>query len=194
LESEPYLSEIFFSNINLHPINLGVGIAIALMALLLVLSALISGSEVAFFSLSPSEKDSIKSKNTTSSERILKLSEIPERLLATILISNNLINVAIVIISTFITTSLFDFAAAPVAGFLFQVIIVTFLLLVFGEILPKLYAKHNSVRFSIFMSQPLFVLEKIYWWLKLSWLLTSSSQVVNKFAKNKQNISLDELG
>ncbi len=194
MEPEPYLSKIFFSKIIFNPINLGVGIAFAIMILLLVLSALISGSEVAFFSLSPSEKEKIKSRDTISSETVLKLLSIPERLLAAILISNNLINVAIVIISTYITTSLFDFTAAPIAGFVFQIIVVTFLLLVFGEILPKLYSKHNAVRFSLFMSRALLILEKIFWGLGLSWLLTRSSKVVNKLAKNKQNISLDELG
>ena len=138
------------------------------MILLLIISAQISGSEVAFFSLSPKDLNSLEVRKTKASELVMKLLKIPERLLATILITNNLINVGIVIVSSYIMGSLFDFSSAPQLGFFIQVVIVTFLLLVFGEILPKLYANHNAQRFSVFVAPALFVLEKIFWFLRLS--------------------------
>ncbi|MFW6370144.1 MAG: gliding motility-associated protein GldE, partial [Bacteroidota bacterium] len=140
------------------------------------------------------DKVLIKNRQTKAGEYVLALLDIPERLLATILISSNLINIGIVIIASYITASLFDFSQAPTLGFLIQVVVITFLLLVFGEFLPKLYANHNPLRFALFMAPTLFFLEKAFWLVRFSWLLTSSTKLENRFSPQRKNISIDELG
>ncbi len=195
MESEPYLSELVLGfSVVVYPITLGVLFAMFTLLLLLMASAQISGSEVAFFSLSPADKVLIKNRQTKAGEYVLALLDIPERLLATILISSNLINIGIVIIASYITASLFDFSQAPTLGFLIQVVVITFLLLVFGEFLPKLYANHNPLRFALFMAPTLFFLEKAFWLVRFSWLLTSSTKLENRFSPQRKNISIDELG
>ena len=117
-----------------------------LLALLLVSSALISGSEVALFSLT---KKQIDQNIDISSIKIVKsLLEKPKKLLATILITNNLINIAIVILFSNIGNDLFQNISSPVIKFIFEIIFATFLILFFGEILPKIYASRNNVKFS----------------------------------------------
>lgn len=161
------------------------------MVLLLFCSALISGSEVALFSLSPQQVNDIEAEDKTKNKHLLKLLRMPEQLLATILIANNFVNVGIVILSSFITNSLVDFSNAETIGFIVQVVIITFLLLLFGEIIPKVYATQTSVRFSKFMAFPLFYLEKIF--RPLSVILIKSTSIVNKRISKKQNISMGDL-
>ncbi|MFA8434379.1 MAG: gliding motility-associated protein GldE [Marinifilaceae bacterium] len=161
------------------------------MILLLFLSALISGSEVALFSLSPQQVKKLQEKESTNYKRILRLLGIPERLLATILIANNFVNVGIVILSSFITNSLIDFSNAPTLGFLFQIVAITFLLLLFGEIIPKVYASQYSLKFSTIMAHPLFYMEKVF--RPMSTILIKSTSIVNKRISKKKNISMDEL-
>ncbi|MDH3382123.1 MAG: gliding motility-associated protein GldE [Flavobacteriaceae bacterium] len=160
--------------------------------ILLILSALISGSEVAFFSLSPSNINKLKESNNKHDITIVKLIEKPEKLLATILIANNFINVGIVILSSFLTNYIFDFADSPVLGFIIQVVLITFLLLTFGEILPKVYATQRALSLSKFMAYPFAILLKIF--NPISTLLISATNIVNKkFANKKPNISLNDL-
>lgn len=155
-------------------------------------SALISGSEVAFFSLSPKQLDKIREMEGKHSDRVGKLLKDPEKLLATILISNNFINISIVIISTYITTSLFNFQEEPFWAFFIQVVTVTFLLLLFGEIMPKLYANQNALKFSLLMSAPLILLNKLF--TPLSSLLIYSTSFVNKrLHSKKSNLSMGDL-
>ena len=161
------------------------------MVLLLFCSALISGSEVALFSLSPQQINDIESDDNQKNKRLLKLLRMPEQLLATILIGNNFVNVGIVILASFITNSLVDFSNAPTIGFLVQVVIITFLLLLFGEIIPKVYATQITVRFSRFMAFPLYYMEKIF--RPLSAILIKSTSIVNKRISKKQNISMGDL-
>ncbi len=163
-----------------------------LLLVLLLCSALISGSEVAFFSLSPSDLKSLKSKNTASSIKIIKLLAKPEHLLGTILVVNNFVNVSIVIISAYVTNSILDFGEAKLIGFIIQVIFITFLLLLFGEILPKIYANQYAQKFSSFMATSVLFLQKIF--MPISSLLVSSTKLVNKrLSVKKSNISMDEL-
>ncbi|RUT73220.1 gliding motility-associated protein GldE [Ancylomarina longa] len=161
------------------------------MVLLLFCSALISGSEVAMFSLSPQQISDIEFEENQKSKKLLQLLKIPERLLATILIANNFVNVGIVILSSFTTNALVDFSKAPGIGFVVQVVIITFLLLLFGEIIPKIYASQTSVRFSKLMALPLFYLEKLF--RPLSIILIKSTSLVNKRISKKQNISMGDL-
>ncbi|GAB7088441.1 gliding motility-associated protein GldE [Marinifilum fragile] len=152
---------------------------------------MISGSEVALFSLSPQQISDIEAEENHKNRKLLKLLRMPEELLATILIGNNFVNVGIVILSSFITNSIVDFSNAPTIGFLVQVVIITFLLLLFGEIIPKVYATQTVVRFSKFMAFPLFYMEKIF--RPMSVILIKSTSIVNKRISKKQNISMGDL-
>lgn len=167
-------------------------IEIIVVLILLFCSAMVSGSEVAFFSLTPAESQKIESKQSKSSSIALELLRNPEELLANILISNNFINIGIVILSSFVTSNLLDFSGSPVLGFIIQVIIITFMILLFGEIVPKIYAERFSVPFSLMMSYPLRMTSKVF--KPLIILLTKSTSFVNKrLSGKKQNISMDDL-
>ncbi|RLD65760.1 MAG: hemolysin [Bacteroidetes bacterium] len=161
--------------------------------MLLISSALVSGSEVAFFSLSPANLDNLKTKNTKKGNEVLNLLKKPEHLLATILITNNFVNVGIIVLSSFLTDSMINFSDTPAwVPFLFTIVIVTFLLLLFGEIIPKVYAAKYSETFSLLMSVPLSFLNILF--KPISFLLVSSTSLVNKrLMKRKPEISLDDL-
>jgi gliding motility-associated protein GldE len=171
---------------------MGVIVAMASMVILLIASALISGSEVAFFSLSPADKQTLESSKSKSSRLVLKLLSLPQQLLATILVANNLVNVGIVILSTYITISIFNLTTSPILAFLIQIVTVTFLLLFFGEILPKVYANKRAYSFSKFMSGPLIFLSIL---LKpISKLLVRTTGFVHKhFGSRKPNLSMEDL-
>ncbi len=158
--------------------NLGV---FALVILILVfLSALLSGSEVAIFGLSNSQKLNLSNEtDNKNSKRILKLLESPKKLLATILIGNNLVNVAIVLVSSTIMSEVFPAEAQNVlTSFLIQVVSVTFIILLFGEVIPKVYANNYNVRFSKIMALPISILKIIF--NPLSNLLISSTSIIDK--------------
>lgn len=158
------------------------------LGFLLLCSAMVSASEVAFFSLSPSQLKALKEKGN---EKALNLQRKPERLLATILISNNFVNVGIVIISTYLVNSLFNFTYYPVLGFIIQVVVVTFIILLVGEIMPKLYANRQQLKTITIMTGPLTVLSKI---LKpLSMLLIKSTSIINDKINKNDQISIDQL-
>ena len=157
---------------------------------LLLCSALISGSEVAFFSL---KTNNWKEENTeTSKVLIKKLLNRPNHLLATILIANNFFNVAIIILSTYITAELFHFQNTPVLEFIIQVCVVTFLLLLLGEVIPKVFANQNSLSFASFMSRPIYILSKLL--SPINSILVSTSLIIENHFQNKgYKISIDEL-
>ena len=191
METDPF-QIITFLQLVFNPVTTGSLLGIAVVIILLFCSALISGSEVAFFSLTPLELNSLEEKESKRSRMVLKLLKKPEDLLANILISNNFINVGIVIIASYISSSLMDFTLAPFLGFMVQVIIITFLLLLFGEIIPKLYANKFSSSFALMMAFPLNVMGKLF--IPLIFLLTRSTRSVNKLLANKkQNISMNDL-
>jgi len=174
------------------PMTSGATIGMVVVILLLMCSAMISGSEVAFFSLSPQHLQALKEQSTRKEKLVLKLLEEPERLLANILITNNFINVGIVIIASFVTGSLFNFADTPVLGFVIQVIVITFLLLLFGEVIPKVYANRFAPRFAKWMATPLVLLDRAFHPLILI-LIRSTRMVKRRLARKGQNISMDDL-
>ena len=193
MESEPYLFICqSVLSIHLNPLTSGVIAGMIAIIILLLFSAMISGSEVAYFSLSPSNIDKLKDMKTKASARVISLLNRPEKLLATILISNNFINIAIVIISTFITTSVFDFREDPIIAFLIQVIVVTFLILLFGEIIPKLYANYNALNFSIGLSYILFFLDRFFSPLS-NFMIRSTSLLNKRLTSKRSNISMVDL-
>lgn len=163
-------------------------IFVIILLLLLLCSALISGSEVAYFSLSPSQ---LKYLEDNGYEKARNLQQKPNRLLATILISNNFVNVAIVVLSTYLVNSLFDFSAYPTLGFIIQVIVVTFVILLAGEIIPKLYANRSQLNMVIFMAGPLTFLSHLF--RPLSALLIGSTSIISKRMDKKDNLSIDQL-
>ncbi|TDI73408.1 MAG: gliding motility-associated protein GldE [Bacteroidetes bacterium] len=167
--------------------------SIAILLVLLLCSALISGAEVAFFSLSSIDLN--PDEDRTQSRRIAlvqKLLSDPKKLLATILVANNLINIAIILLFASITPLFFDGIANPRLKFIVEVVIVTFLILFFGEILPKIYASRNKISFSSFMAYPINVLNTLF--TPLSNPMRSITLFMEeRFGKQKSNISVDQL-
>jgi len=191
---ETHYQEAFFSLLLIYakPFEMKVLFAILAVLLLLVSSAMVSGAETAFFSITPAELESLRNSKTKSSRTVIRLLEMPNRLLASIVVANNLINVSIVIITAFITNSLFDFSESPVLGFLIQVVIITSLIVFIGEILPKVYANRHAVHFAKLMATPLDISERIF--RPLNFLLIRSTSLVNKrFSQRRKNLSFDEL-
>lgn len=163
-------------------------IFIIILLFLLICSALISGSEVAFFSLSPSQLKHLEEKGY---EKACNLQKKPNLLLATILISNNFVNVGIVILSTYLVNSLFNLSVNPVLGFIIQVIAVTFIILLVGEIIPKLYANRSQEKVVILMTGPLLFLSHLF--RPLSYLLIKSTSIISNRIEKKDAISIDQL-
>lgn len=176
----------------LKPFDVSVLFYLVAFFLLLVCSALVSGAEVAFFSLNPTDLDKLKDDSNAKNKELIGLLNRPKRLLATILIANNFINVGIVIISTYILDGLFDFEGKETLGFIIQVVVVTTLILLMGEVLPKVYANTNALSFASFMTRPISVLKRIF--RPLSYLLVSSTNFIDKRVKKKgHNISVNDL-
>lgn len=165
--------------------------ALLVAILLLMVSAFVSGSEIAFFSLTQAELDKCAESDSVSDRRILHLVKDPERLLATILITNDFVNVGIVMLFNFFFMSVLTFAA-PWIEFLVLTVVLTFLLLLFGEVMPKLYSKNNIWTFAHFTASPLYALSRLL--SPFSLLLVRSTRFTERLAK-KQNFSLsvDEL-
>ena len=156
---------------------------------LLMLSAMASGSEVAFFSLKRADIADLESRSDASSRRVIDLLDNPDRLLATILVTNNMINICLVIVTTQIIDALFIFTG--IWDFIFKTIVVTFLLLLFGEIMPKVFTQGNPVRMARFFSLPL----KVFRWLvyPLAFILVRTSRHVSRLATKNAEISIEEL-
>lgn len=171
--------------------DFGVGKIIALVVALLALtiSGFVSGSEIAYFSLTPAQREELE--ESGKAESILRLLEHPERLLATILITNNLVNVTIVVLCNFALGPILS-SMHPVLSFILQTVILTFLILLFGEILPKLYANNYPVRWARFAAPGVTFFMKIF--SPFSRLLVSSTSIVNRVVtKQTENITPEEL-
>jgi putative hemolysin len=151
---------------------------ILILLLLLSGSGFVSGSEVAFFALQPADLRDLEKGNTDADRRVLQLLEKPKELLATILISNNLINVGIVILSSYILSDLFGYIENALYLFLIEVVGITFLILLFGEILPKVYASRNPMSFARKMSSGLY--GTVWDFRPLSHILVRSGNLLDK--------------
>jgi gliding motility-associated protein GldE len=164
------------------------GLALISVALLLF-SAMASGSEVAFFSLTRSDIEELEAKESASANRVLELMKNPDRLLATILVTNNMVNICLVITVTQLVDAIFIFTG--VWEFVFNTVIITFLLLLFGEIMPKVLSQTNPVRMSSFLSMPLkFLRWAVY---PLAFILIRTSSRVSRLASRNAEISIEEL-
>jgi len=191
LDPEPLLNFINIT-IGFNPISTGIIFGVVGIIILIFSSALVSGSEVAYFSLSPSQKNTLQETNNKKSKLVLKLLEKPEKLLATILIANNFINVGIVMLSAYVMNSAIDFSNSPTwLVFVTQIVAITFLLLLFGEIIPKVYASEASLGFARFTVYPMSFSMKLF--TPVSNVLIKSTSFVNNRLKLKQNISVEDL-
>nr|WP_194552711.1 gliding motility-associated protein GldE [Zobellia nedashkovskayae] len=165
---------------------------ITILVVLLMLSALISGAEVAFFGLSQTEVNEIAENKSVRGNIIIKLLERPKKLLATILIANNAINIGVVLLFSNIGNSLFANVELEWVRFLLEVVVATFLILMFGEILPKVYANRNRIAFAHLMSYPLNVLDFLFSPLSLP-MRAGTLFMYNKLGKQKSSLSIDQL-
>lgn len=185
-----------FSSVILFQISIPEIISLCLIFILLLCSALVSGSEVALFSLKPSDFTTDEAKITNKEQIIIALLDRPKKLLATILIANNFINIAIVLVYSSISHLFRPAAKINLAGlpvdFIVDIIVVTFLLLLFGEIFPKVYANRNRVEFSHFMAYPILVLDKIFSPVSLP-LRYLSNILESRLGTQKANLSVDQL-
>jgi gliding motility-associated protein GldE len=164
--------------------------------LLLISSALISGAEVAFFSLTPADFEVEESRRSVKEKIVIALLDKPKKLLATILVANNMINIAIILLFDTLTDEAFENIDTVVMGinlqFILEVVVVTFLILLFGEILPKVYASRNKVVFSHFMAYPLNVLDTVFSPLSLP-MRSVTIFIHRRLGNQKSGISVDQL-
>ncbi|WP_054852128.1 gliding motility-associated protein GldE [Olleya sp. ITB9] len=172
--------------------NLNIIFGFVLLIVLLICSAMISGAEVALFSLTKSDLEDENLQDNKQIQILSKLLARPKKLLATILVANNFINIGIVILFAFLGNYMFANITSPVAKFILEVVVVTFLILLFGEILPKIYASRNNLKFSTFMAYPLRVLDVLFAPLSLP-MRSITLGIHNRLGKQKSNISVDQL-
>ena len=193
MDPDAYLRQLadIFNGITVNPPSFSAIVAIVLAGVLLLASGFASASEIAFFSLSPSDLNEIDERNHPSDEKISSLLGDSESLLATVLITNNFVNVTIIMLCNFFFMNVFVFHSA-LAEFLILTVILTFLLLLFGEIMPKIYSAQKTLVFCRFAAPGIYVLRKVF--RPVSALLVRSTTFLNKrFTRKNHNISVDEL-
>ena len=159
---------------------------------LLFCSAMVSAAEVALFSLTQQDLNTLSEEDSSKANLISKLLQRPKKLLATILVANNFSHIGVVIIFSFVGNNLFSAIESPILKFIVEVILVTFLILLFGEVLPKIYASRNNIRFSKFVANPLSLLDKLLSPISLP-MRSVSIYLHDKLGKQKSNISVDQL-
>ena len=193
MDSDGYLSQLaeIFNGITVNTPSISAIIAIVLAGVLLLASGFASASEIAFFSLPPSDLNDIDEHNHPADEKISALLGDSERLLATILITNNFVNVTIIMLCNFFFMSVFEFHS-PIAEFLILTVILTFLLLLFGEIMPKIYSAQKTLAFCRFSAPGIWMFRSLFY--PVASMLVRSTSFLNKhFARKNHNISVDEL-
>jgi putative hemolysin len=189
---EPYSSFYLLILSFFYSLTPEAAIGLMVMVVLLFVSAMVSGAEIAFFSLTHSQLDKLRDDNHPNSKIIIGLLEQPKILLATILITNNVVNIAIIILSTFVSQILFNFQEYIILGFIVQIILVTFLILLFAEVLPKVYATQNAQKFAMFMARPLKFLRRLFY--PLSSVLVKSTNFIDRhLTVKKTGISAHDL-
>ena len=184
--------EPFSLIINTLAIETSIAFGVILLLVLLLCSALVSGAEVALFSLTQTDIEKASQENSKPIEIISKLLDRPKKLLATILVANNFINIAIVILFAYLGGYFFEGISSAITRFVIEVVIVTFLILLFGEILPKIYASRNRVKFATFMAYPLRVLDVLISPISLP-MRSITIAMHNRLGKQKSNLSVDQL-
>ena len=181
-----------FLYIKFNAPDLGVIIAAGLAIILLFISAFTSGSEVAFFSLSPNDLDELEESKSTTDKKIKMLREESERTLATILITNNFVNVTIIMLCNYIFARLVDFGSAVWLQFLCVTVLLTFLLLLFGEIIPKVYGRQSPLAFCRRTVGGVLFARKLFWPIE-NLLITSGLLTKKTMQKEQHVLSVDDL-
>nr|WP_315244706.1 gliding motility-associated protein GldE [uncultured Flavobacterium sp.] len=184
MDPEPSL---FFASADTNLIIGFVGIFI-----LLFLSAIVSGAEVAFFSLSQKEIEDVLQENNPKGKIISNLLDKPKKLAATLLVTNNFLNIGVVILFSFIGRNIFADINSALLKFVLEVILVTFLILLFAEVLPKVYASRNNIKFAKRVAYPIAFLNKLLSPVSLP-MRALTLYLHNKLGKQKTNFSVDQL-
>ena len=179
-----------FNSISTLDTNLIFGI-IGILVLLFCCS-MVAASEVALFSLTPKNLSDLAQKNASKASLISQLLAKPKKTLATILVANNFLHISIVILFSFSLDEVFSTIASPILKFIVEVILVTFLILLFGEVLPKIYASRNNVKFASFIIYPLLFLDKVLSPISLP-MRAFTIFIQEKLGKQKTNFSVDQL-
>ncbi|MDJ0644573.1 MAG: gliding motility-associated protein GldE [Flavobacteriaceae bacterium] len=167
-------------------------IGIFVLLVLLLFSALISGSEVAFFSLSKAQLDEASADKSKKKNSVATQLDRPQKLLATILIANNFINILIVLLFAYIGDYFFNDIQSTILRFVIEVIIITFLILLFGEVLPKIYANRNAMRFATMMARPIRFLNSLLTFVSLP-LMRLTTIVERRLGKKPTDFSVEKL-
>lgn len=162
------------------------------IAFFLFCSAMVSAAEVALFSLTQQDLNTLTEEDSSKANLISKLLQRPKKLLATILVANNFSHIGVVIVFSFVGNNIFSAIESPILKFVVEVILITFLILLFGEVLPKIYASRNNIQFSKFVANPLSILDKLLSPIS-SPMRAISVYLHEKLGRQKSNISVDQL-
>lgn len=189
METEPLSASLLMPFLT---VDIALIVQFAIFCLLLLCSAIISGSEVALFSLSPTEIDELKEDHNSANNLIAKMVENPKKLLATVLIANNLVNISIVLISPELTNFAFGGIKNPILRDVMDIGLVTFVLLLCGEILPKIYANRNNLVFAKRVAYFIYILDTIFTPISLP-MKSFTVWIQKRLGKTKSNISVGQL-
>lgn len=179
------------SLVTFHAPTVGAVVALILAALLLLMSGFASGSEIAFFSLSPTDINNLDTEKSDTDRKIQMLRDDSERTLATILITNNLVNVTIIMLLNYVFGKVIEFNAVWLE-FLCITVLLTFLLLLFGEIMPKVYSRQNPLAFCRRAVRGVLFLRKLFWYVE-NLLLKSGNFAEKVIQKEPHQLSVDDL-
>ena len=189
METEPLSASLLMPFLT---VDIALIVQFTIFCLLLLCSAIISGSEVALFSLSPTEIDELKEDHNSANNLIAKMVENPKKLLATVLIANNLVNISIVLISPELTNFAFGGIKNPILRDVMDIGLVTFVLLLCGEILPKIYANRNNLAFAKRVAYFIYILDTIFTPISLP-MKSFTVWIQKRLGKTKSNISVGQL-
>lgn len=189
METEPLSASLLMPFLT---VDIALIVQFAIFCLLLLCSAIISGSEVALFSLSPTEIDELKEDHNSANNLIAKMVENPKKLLATVLIANNLVNISIVLISPELTNFAFGGIKNPILRDVMDIGLLTFVLLLCGEILPKIYANRNNLAFAKRVAYFIYILDSVFTPISLP-MKSFTVWIQKRLGKTKSNISVGQL-
>ena len=189
METEPLSASLLMPFLT---VDIALIVQFAIFCLLLLCSAIISGSEVALFSLSPTEIDELKEDHNSANNLIARMVENPKKLLATVLIANNLVNISIVLISPELTNFAFGGIKNPILRDVMDIGLVTFVLLLCGEILPKIYANRNNLAFAKRVAYFIYILDTVFTPISLP-MKSFTVWIQKRLGKTKSNISVGQL-
>ena len=185
LDSEPSLT--LLANLDTNLLFGSIAIVFFLFS-----SAMVSAAEIALFSLTKNDLKILSEEDASKANLISKLIQRPKKLLATILVANNFSHIGVVIIFSYVGNEIFASIQSPIIKFIVEVILITFLILLFGEVLPKVYASRNNMKFSKFIAQPLTILDKLLSPISLP-MRAVTVFLHEKLGKQKTSISVDQL-